>query len=300
MRTAFDIQGNWYKGITHIHSTGSDGKWTAPQLADWYRTHRYDFWVLTDHLVCTDTHSLSTPSFLAIPGIEIHGADPSIGRTPHVVGLGTGIEGQVEQGTGGQQMIDQISQRGMLAVVAHPYWSALQDEHLAAMTGYVAIEIYNHTCWEHVGKGDSLTYWDNLLCAGRRVWGIAVDDAHCSLNPPDVGGGWIVVKAATLTEMAVLEAIRAGHFYASQGPTIHDWHIDGNTVRVHCSPVERIQLNAPNGTGLVARAPQGATISEAELTFQDLPPYLRVTCIDHQRLRAWTNPVFPEQPAAQS
>lgn len=296
METVFDIQGTWYKGITHIHSTGSDGKWTVQQLADWYRSHNYDFWILTDHLVCTDTRSLCTPSFLTIPGIEIHGPDPILGRTPHIVGLGTGIVGRVEQGTGGQEMIDQIRQRGMLAVVAHPYWSALRDEHLAALTGYVAIEIYNQTCWEHVGKGDSLTYWDNLLCAGRHVWGVAVDDAHCSLNPPDVGGGWIVAKTSALTEQAILEAIRAGHFYASQGPTIDDWHIDGHTVRVRCSPVERIQLNAPNGGGLVARAPQGSTICEAVFNLESLPSYLRVTCVDHQRLRAWTNPVFPEQP----
>ena len=300
MNTAFDVPGNWYKGITHIHSTVSDGKWTVPQLAEWYKTRGYDFWILTDHLICTDTRSLSTSTFLTIPGIEIHGPDTTIGRTPHLVGLGAGIEGHVEQGTGMQQMIDQINGKDMLAVVAHPYWSALLDQHLAAATGYVAIEIYNHTCWEHVGKGDSLTYWDNLLYAGRRVWGIAVDDAHCSLNPPDVGGGWIVVKAPALTETAVLEAIRDGHFYASQGPAIYDWTVRDTTVQVRCSPVERIQLNAPNGSGRMARASQGEAISEATFTLSELPPYLRVTCVDHQRLRAWTNPVFPDRPVAQS
>lgn len=295
--TTFDAQGNWYKGVTHVHSTGSDGKWTPEEIVRWYKAHGYDFCALTDHLVCTDTHGLSSPGFLAMPGIEIHGRDERIDRTPHVVGIGTGIEGRVERGTSMQGLIDLVDQRGMVAIVAHPYWSSLRDEHLFAASGYVGIEVYNHTCWTHVGKGDSLTYWDNLLYEERPVWGLATDDAHCTPVNPDIGGGWIVVQADTLSEPAILEAIRAGRFYASQGPTIEEWRMEDKAAYVRCSPVEQIHFHGPNGTGRVIQAPAGQTITEASLAFKELPRYVRATCIDAGARRAWTNPVFPGKDA---
>ena len=295
MQTAFDIEGNWYKGVTHFHSTGSDGRWTPEEITGWYKEHGYDFCSLTDHLVCTDTKHLSAPTFLTIPGIEMHGRDENMDRTPHVVGLGTGIEGAVDQGSSLQGMIDLFNSLGMLAIVAHPYWSALRDEHLSLVHGYVGIETYNHTCWQGVGKGDSLTYWDNLLYDGRPIWGLAVDDAHCPPGREDIGGGWIVVKAKELTEPDVLEAIRLGRFYASQGPVIEAWQIEGTEVYVRCSPVERIQVHGPNGMGRTVRAPEGERITEASFTFEAMPSYLRATCVDPHHNRAWTNPILSEQ-----
>lgn len=290
MTTAFDAEGNWYKGITHFHSTGSDGLWSPAQLMDWYRDHGYDFAFLTDHLVCTETQDLSKPGFLTIPGIEIHGHDSTIDRTPHVVGLGGGVCGRVPEGRTLQGIIDHFHDRGMPAIVAHPYWSALRDEHLSALHSYIGIEVYNHTCEAYSGKGDSLTHWDSLLYDGKTVWGFAVDDAHCQLD--DIGGGWIVVQAPELTEADILSAICAGQFYSSQGPSVTEWYTDGATAHVRCSPVSRVQFQAPNGSGIVVHAPAGGTISEAHVTFKEIPPYVRATCVDPDGKRAWTNPVF--------
>ena len=292
MKTAFDVEGNWYKGVTHFHSTGSDGRRTPEEITGWYRAQGYDFCALTDHRVCTDTRRWTTPDFLCIPGIEIHSPDEGIGRTPHVVGIGTGIEGRIEGDLGFQGMIDLINERNMLPIVAHPYWSALHDAHLAAVNGYVGIEIYNHTCWQGPGKGDSLTYWDNLLYAERPVWGLAVDDAHLPPGRNDIGGGWIVVKAPELTEAAILASIRHGYFYASQGPSIHAYEVKGAEVLVRCSPVERIQVHGPNGLGRTVRAPDGETITEATFELPRVPRYVRATCVDAGYRRAWTNPVL--------
>lgn len=298
MATAFDAPGRWYRGVTHAHTTGSDGRWPPEQVIAWYRDHGYDFCAITDHLVHTNTVALSTPTFLTMPGVEMHGYDAQIERTPHVVGLGIDMEGRVEPGTSMQQIIDLILERGGIPIVAHPYWSALRDRHLAHVRGYAGIEIYNHTCWEHVGKGDSLTHWDNLLYDGRQVWGLAVDDAHCPPSAPDIGGGWIMVKASELSTEAMLSAIRAGQFYASQGPDIADWQVTTTETHVRCSPVERIQIHGPAGFGRVQIAPQGETIQQATFALPQQPSYLRVTCIDHSGKRAWTNPVFQDRSRA--
>jgi hypothetical protein len=39
----------WYKGNTHTHSLWSDGDAAPEHIADWYKTHGYDFLVLSDH-----------------------------------------------------------------------------------------------------------------------------------------------------------------------------------------------------------------------------------------------------------
>ncbi|HLY12623.1 MAG TPA: histidinol-phosphatase [Planctomycetota bacterium] len=39
----------WFKGNTHTHSLWSDGDAAPELIADWYKTHGYDFLVLSDH-----------------------------------------------------------------------------------------------------------------------------------------------------------------------------------------------------------------------------------------------------------
>ncbi len=39
----------WYKGATHCHSLWSDGDDFPEMVADWYKSHGYDFLSLTDH-----------------------------------------------------------------------------------------------------------------------------------------------------------------------------------------------------------------------------------------------------------
>jgi len=39
----------WWKGVTHVHSTWSDGTSYPEMVADWYKSHGYNFIVVTDH-----------------------------------------------------------------------------------------------------------------------------------------------------------------------------------------------------------------------------------------------------------
>ena len=40
---------NWYKGNTHAHSLWSDGDEFPEMVADWYKSHGYDFLAISDH-----------------------------------------------------------------------------------------------------------------------------------------------------------------------------------------------------------------------------------------------------------
>ena len=63
----------------------------------------------------------------------------------------------------------------------------------------------------NLGGGDAPgmeEVWDQLLTAGRRVYGIAVDDAHYFKRPWDppraaAGAGWVVVRAPRLEAAAL-------------------------------------------------------------------------------------------------
>ena len=42
---------HWYKGCTHAHSLWSDGDNPPEMVVDWYKSHGYQFFALTDHNV---------------------------------------------------------------------------------------------------------------------------------------------------------------------------------------------------------------------------------------------------------
>jgi hypothetical protein len=44
----------WLKGNTHTHSLWSDGDAAPEKIADWYKSHGYDFLVLSDHNIMLD------------------------------------------------------------------------------------------------------------------------------------------------------------------------------------------------------------------------------------------------------
>src|SRR5262245_32769399 len=44
----------WLKGNTHTHTLWSDGDAAPEKVADWYKSHGYDFLVLSDHNIMLD------------------------------------------------------------------------------------------------------------------------------------------------------------------------------------------------------------------------------------------------------
>ncbi|WP_298864139.1 hypothetical protein [uncultured Gimesia sp.] len=57
------VSGNekWYKGNLHTHSLWSDGDDYLEMIADWYKTHGYDFLSFTDHNVLSTSECWTVP-----------------------------------------------------------------------------------------------------------------------------------------------------------------------------------------------------------------------------------------------
>ncbi|HEY63995.1 MAG TPA: PHP domain-containing protein [Caldilineae bacterium] len=287
--TPFAVSGRWFKGNLHMHTTMSDGQRTPEDAVAWYRAHGYDFVSVTDHVKLTQTAHLSTSDFLTIPGTEYHGEDPDVGPY-HVVAWGMTELPPHSESMPLQQVIDAFRERQAIVSIAHPYWCGQMSGDLLAVNGYMGIEIFNATCQLLNAKGFSNVHWDELLAAGRRVWGLAVDDTHWRPQRPDVGQGWVMVKAAALTQQAILQALEAGHFYASCGPTIEDLEIDGQRVWVRCSPCAQINFISDRWHGQVVRAAPGQVLTEAEYQIEQETRYVRVECVDVEGRHAWSNP----------
>ena len=68
-RTAPTPELNWYKGNLHTHTINSDGDSTPDAVTRWYKEHRYNFLVLTDHNFLTQPEGLN--AIFAAEG-EVH------------------------------------------------------------------------------------------------------------------------------------------------------------------------------------------------------------------------------------
>ena len=152
-----------------------------------------------------------------------------------------------------------------------------------------AVELYNHTSHVEEDRGDGTVMLDTLLSRGRRIWGCATDDAHFKRN--DWFGGWVMVKSDTLEPEALVEALKAGRFYSSQGPEIHALQVSSTEVIVECSPASSIIALGRGSAGAFSTGP-GQRSARLPLDKFRKGGWLRVVVVDEAGRRAWSNPVW--------
>jgi hypothetical protein len=100
-----------------------------------------------------------------------------------------------------------------------------------------------------------------------------------------------MVKAEANEPEALVAALKAGRFYASQGPEIRAIEVTGRTVEVACTAAATVIVQ---GRGTAAVAEHGLSMTRASIPlsrFRD-SPWLRVTVIDRAGRRAWSNPFW--------
>ncbi len=70
--SGFSENGNWYKGNLHCHTTITDGKKQAHEIAKIYQDNGYSFIAITDHDIFYDhREALQNKDLLIIPAVEI-------------------------------------------------------------------------------------------------------------------------------------------------------------------------------------------------------------------------------------
>lgn len=304
---AFKKDGKWFKGNLHCHSTNSDGALPPAKVAAIYKNNGWNFLAFTDHEFYTDSKEYNDDNFIVIPGTELcmdYIRDPHTGKLPHIVGIAkTGLEGGNAFKHGdkfpkkpgpcsetAQTMITNLITHDHLAILCHPNWSRLEFDDIKNLTGYFAMEIFNYGCFLESNTGLCTAHWDSLLRSGKKVWGVATDDAHHIVK--DQCGGWVMVKAEKLSCEAISAALAEGSFYSSSGPEIHELTISGNEVRVECSPVNAIHFMTCNIPGKSFWATEGNSLTSSSYRLNGDEKYVRVECVDLYGKTAWSNPIF--------
>ncbi len=302
-----DVAGTrWYKGNTHTHTLESDGDSPPEYVARWYKEHGYDFLVLSDHNVLVDPVRLAQlvdTSFILIPGEEV---TASFDKIPvHVNGLN--IPDLVEPRTGEtlvetlQNNVDAVREVDGVPHINHPnYQWAFGALELGQVERYRLFEIFSgHPSVNNFGGGDSPgleDVWDVVLSHGKRVYGIAVDDAHHfqgefgpgRVNP---GRGWVVVRARSLDANEIMRNLEAGLFYASNGVELEDIIVTPTRLEVHIKQrSNRKYTTSFIGSGGKTLKVTGGRVAVFEL---DGPTrYVRARVRDSNGELAWTQPVF--------
>lgn len=301
----FSMPGQFWRGNIHTHSTLSDGKLAPEHVIEAYRSAGYDFMMLSEHFIShfdwpvADTRSLRTPDFTTLIGAEIHAPKTKVGELWHLVAAGLPLDFAP---CGDEETAPELARRaaaaGAFVGIAHPAWSQLTIEDGHSIEVAHAVEIYNHGCAIESDRGEGWYLLDQMLNDGKRLTGFATDDAHFKDHDADAFGGWVHVKAASLDPDELLDALKAGHYYSSQGPTIQHLSIEGSVLEIECSPVDTIAVTCGNSRSSVQ---SGRAIGRASLDLSRLDrgwllekpsEWLRVTLIDSGGKRAWTNPIW--------
>lgn len=207
-------QSRWFRGNTHTHTRDVDAN--GDQVSQWYRSHGYDFVVITDHEFLTDVAPLNAAhgdngKFLLISGQEItqivaDAAHPDKLRHAHVNGIGTravvmplstpgkGSSWNPILATGSTMTqaytrnFAEVRAAGGMPQVNHPnyQWSVRLDD-LLPLSGPFLMEVWNgYPTANNLGGADgagrvspsSEGLWDSLLTRGKVVWAVASDDSH--------------------------------------------------------------------------------------------------------------------------
>lgn len=281
----------FYRGNTHCHTTRSDGRRSPEEVIALYREAGYDFLALTDHRKLSEQEHFEE-NLLMIPGMEMDFLYPT--QALHIVGIGMNesfAQQREKWCESPQSCIDTMRACGGLAILAHPHWSLNTLDTMRSLKNVTAAEIYNTvsgTPWNGV-RADSSNILDIASTNGVFFHYVAADDAH--FYNGDACRSYIMVQTEELSQKAILEAIQAGRFYASQGPRIHQITVENDTVTVECSPVSRAVFEShliwsddrcKMGDGMTK-------IVYPRSDYGDGEKFVRVHLTDAQGNQAWSN-----------
>lgn len=285
-----DAHGPFFKGNLHTHTTRSDGRRTPEEAMRLYRDHAYDFLLISDHWRSHPVQDFE--GMLVMCGTEF---DFRMGEeVVHVVGVfpdedaAQGFAREMEP----EQIIEGINAGGGAAILAHPAWSLNSPDFIAGLPGVCAAEVYNSFSGEPVNapRADSGHVLDLAAKAGRILPQVAADDSH--LYQGEECRSWVMLQAETCTPGALIDGLKRGAFYASQGPQILEAELTDTQLILRTSPVCRCCFIS-NLQWVRNRCITGENMTEHIYSLQKAAGEAWVRCeiTDENGCKAWLSPV---------
>ncbi len=245
----------WYRGDLHAHTHHSDGTAPPSDLAAAARAQGLDFAAVTDHNTVSHLPLLpahASPDLLLIPGVEITTYHGHANVWPADWPNDTFFEFRCPTGEQMAQVRGAMRQRGKLFSINHPKQTGPPWE-FGDKIEPDCIEVWNGP-WV-VFNTQSLAAWDARLRQGQRIVAVGGSDKHQApftgeLTWYEIGTPCTWVYAEDLTVPAIIEGIRAGRVFISEGPA-------GPCVEL---TAEQVGGPARAGIGEALRLPAGASL----------------------------------------
>jgi hypothetical protein len=266
----------------------------------WYRDAGYDFLALTDHDMVTlpDDYRILAGAMELIHGEEITAGDI------HMNALGirrdiAPVRLPTERMTLHRNAAN-VREQGGVPAINHPNfrWAVRQTD-VEPLANIGVFEVFNAGPEKNnggrPGHGSTEELWDGLLSLGKRMVGIATDDAHeftrWGSQYRNPGRAWVHVRAESAREAAVLGALEAGDVYASTGVELEEvgYGADGLALDI------ATRSDRAYTTTFIGRA--GEILDEvhdaqARYRFGGKEGYVRARVTDSDGGKAWIQPHF--------
>ncbi len=329
-------KGNFYKANLHCHSTLSDGELTVEEIKTEYLSKGYSVVAFTDHDIFLTHNDLTDDNFLALNGFEIEVNE--VGRsvfndrkTCHfcLVALSENMKIQpmwnekylfghavehkdevvydknkapFERAYTGEcisEMMKNGADEGFFVTYNHPTWSLESYPEYIGYNNMHAFEMFNGSCLAGGFDDYNPRVYDDLLCAGKRIFCIGADDNHNqrakNTRHWDSGVAFTVIIADELKYSSIANALKNGDFYSSEGPQIKSLWFEDGTVHIECSDADRIVMTCGRRKARVQYAENGELLTSAEFKVNEADGYIRFTVIDKSGNHACTNAYFTDE-----
>lgn len=284
----FDETKPFYKGNLHTHTTRSDGKHTPEEVMQEYASHGYDFLALTDHWKVGQERRFG--KMLVLPGVEYDFTFPT--QVLHIVALlpNSDCVNRIARGMSCGEIVDEVNANGGVAIAAHPAWSLNTPDFLVKLAGVEIAEVFNSVSNEPLNarRGDASQILDLTAANGKLYRQVAADDAHFYVG--EQCRSYIMLQAEELSVPGILDALRAGRFYATQGPRFFGAELSGNRLIVRTSPVNLCTFSS-NQYWVTGRCRVGTDMTENVYEIQPGERFIRCEIADAQGNRAWLSPI---------
>lgn len=331
----------WYRGNTHVHTELCGHADSSPEfVTKWYHDHGYNFLILSEHNKFIDPETVKLPDdlrddFILIPGQEVTnkiGVHTTAMNTDRLVSwLDEGVEPKSRILS---NQVDRMAQAGGTPILNHPHGgSQLKAHDIRPVEDLHMMEIYNaNTKRNNLFKrrylnapltGDAL--WDELLTDGMFIYGVGSDDAHVlqklGPNESNAGLGWVMVRADELNPDSIVQAMRQGDFYASNGVYLKAYERNRKRylVEVDEAKTQEALAGLPSWSGLESaegvegyriefigsggRVLKATSGTEASFTLKRSEAYARVRVVftrkrqerGFERFYAWGQPIFSDE-----
>ena len=255
----------YYKTAMHVHTDVSDGFWSPEELKKRFMEDGFSCVAFSDHNLLVDHSDLNEENFLALTAYEMTMKDnnPNGWLAKHIHINVTApkpddlwqaampqhfykssalyrdnveiVDKPMEFTMGAiNKFVADSNAKGFLCTYNHPDNTNVGDEDMA-LTGFWGIEVFNYDAYHSGNPGYNDEKFQRMLMRGENVFPIISDDCHSHRS---FRGSGLRVGARELTYDAMIEALKNGDFYATNGPEIYSLALDEEGfLHLQCSEV---------------------------------------------------------------